>query len=433
MTGSAGVRTSNGTDKVAAGTLVAAMLVEILDGFDTFSIRLVAPKLAADLTIPMTELGVVFAGETGGMILGSFAAGPVVAALGRINALLGALILMAATASLTLNVHTVPMLLLCRIVAGIALGAAAPIAVGLLNHPGAAPPSDLVVNIVWSGTAIGGIVAAAFNFFVVTSLGWHPIFQAGGALPLLGAIVVWAIYRRRDPADRAGAAFAVSQRASRNLPLLLKQGRAVTTVLVSLTSLFGFITASLIFVWLPTIMTHEGASSAAVSQSFAALNVGAVLSLVLMGVVSVRVTSRLVLVSAWAITGATVIVASLPQLPLGLFATIAVIGATFGVGTQGLTSAFANRIYHEDGLEIAMVGCAIGIGRVGQFVGLALASVLLGLGIAERGLITIGGVAACIAAFWALLAVRRAARWSVAVPAPRRSALSAESGPDDIR
>lgn len=412
------VRAAVETGKVPALTIAAAMVVSVLDGFDTFSMSLVAPKLAADLAIPMTRLGAVFASETGGMILGSFAAGSVVAAMGRVRALLAALMLMALTALLTLYVHTVPMLVLCRILAGVGLGGAAPIAIGFLNRPGAAPPSDLVVNIVWSGTAGGGILAAAFNVFFVTSLGWHSIFEVGGVLSLLGAAFVWAIYRRRDPAERAGTVPATSQPASRNLPLLFKEGRAGTTVLVGLMSLFGFITASVIFVWLPTIMTHQGASAAAVSQSFAALNVGAILSLFLLGVVSVRVASRLVLVWAWAITGAVVIVASLPQLSLGIFATVAVVGATLAVGTQGLASSFANRIYHKDGLEVAMVGLAIGIGRVGQFVGLSLASVILGFGVAERGLITMAGIGSCIAAFWTLLAVRQVARIERRRPVP---------------
>lgn len=379
-----------------AAAATAAACVTIVDGFDAFSMSLAAPAMIRDLGLPTVVLGPIFASTMGGMIIGALGGGALADTLGRLRILLIALVLFGAAALTVPLLSTVTEIVANRVIAGIGLGAAAPIAVALLNGTSDRPPSDLVVSFVWGGIAVGGVLAAGFNYLVVPGFGWRSLFVAGGVLPAVVALVAWAVFRGTEP-SRADAGRAARPR----LIDLFTEGRAARSLPTLAMFFFGYVTTSMIVNWLPTVLDHEGATPAMISATFAGINVGSAAGSFALGFLSSRFRSRFSLMLAWAVAGACAIAASLPGAATQL-AVFAALAATLAAGSQALSVALANRLHVGRNLESTTVGLMLSGGRIGQFAALGVSGVLLAAGLPERSLFAFAGASACVAALIAL-------------------------------
>lgn len=398
-------RSSQKAKSVPVMAIWAATTITIIDGFDAFSMSLTAPRIISELAIPTSWLGEVFASTIGGMITGAVAGGALADKLGRLRVLLIALFVFGSAALTMCFVTNSGQLLLNRLVAGIGLGAAAPIAVALLNHSDSDAPSDLIVSFVWAGLALGGVFAAGFNYFVIPSFGWRSIFVAGGVLPFAAAIGAYAIFQRRAHAER-NVNDADKTRKSR-IADLFRGNRARQTIATALMFFFGYITTSMIVNWLPTILNHSNASALMISATFAGVNVGSALGALGLGYVSSHTHSAYVLTIAWISTGICVGCAALPGTEPMLLAFLGIAAATAGVGSQSLSVAYANRLHHSSNLESTSIGFMIGAGRVGQFTALSASGALLAIGLPEKSVLAVAGVSACIAGIVALLIAKQ--------------------------
>ena len=117
-------------------------------------------------------MGTTFASAMGGMIIGAIVGGALADRVGRVRILIGSLALFGAAALFMPLANDAVQVSLNRLIAGIGLGAAAPIAVGLLNRTGRRPPSELIIAAVVAGIPIGGSLAALFNYAFVSAWGW---------------------------------------------------------------------------------------------------------------------------------------------------------------------------------------------------------------------------------------------------------------------
>lgn len=392
--GAAGDR--SGRPGASHGAIAAAAIVTVLDGFDALSMSLAAPKLASELGVAPSALGLIFASTLGGMIVGAFAGGALAEKVGRVRVLVGALLLFGLAALTMAIVTSAGEIVLNRVVAGIGLGAAAPLAVALLNRSGRVPPSDFTVSLVWAGIAVGGILAALFNYLVIPVFGWRSIFITGGLLPLPAALLVVLVFRAdaRDPIGATPRRPVLSD--------LFTAGAAGATFATALMFFLGYVTTSVINNWLPTILTHGKASASLVSLAFAGINIGSAVSTLALGYLSSRARMPYLLAAAWALTGGCVAAAALPSIGLEAVSLFAIGGATLGAGTQALSVAVANRLHRSRGLESATVGLMVSAGRIGQFSALSLSGVLVGHGLPERSLFAFAGLSAVLAAGVAL-------------------------------
>lgn len=380
-------------------TVCAALFITVLDGFDAFSLSLAGPRIAEDLGVPTAALGGIFASAMGGMIIGAFGGGALADKFGRLRVMLLSLAVFGGAALLMPWVTTGTGLMINRAAAGVGLGAAAPIAVALLNRASSKPPSDLMIAIVWAGIAAGGIVAALYDYLLIPSLGWRSIFIAGGILPIPAGILAYAVFHRHEA--RSGS--SPTERRTR-ISRLLSRSRAAETTITAVMFLFGYVNSSVVVNWLPTILDHSGASPSMISAAFGAVNVGAVVGMVGLAVLSSRLQSAWTLVFAWGCAGALALVASLPGITAAVMALLAIGSYTVAAGAQALSVAFANRLHRDVGLESSTVGLMVSAGRIGQFAGLSVSGLLLAVNMPERGVFAMAGICACVAAGIALLA-----------------------------
>src|SRR5215469_2513388 len=190
--------------RIPVAPIALAAAITILDGFDAFSFSLMAPQIGATLRIPTASLGVIFASVMAGMILGAIAGGALADRLGHLRVLYVALALFGASAlALSLVSSTgltgVDVISLNRLISGMGLGAAAPIAVGLLNQSSERPPSELIIALVWAGIPLGGTLAALYKYAFVPVGAWRSIFVLGGILPLFVGLFAYRIFRDLRP------------------------------------------------------------------------------------------------------------------------------------------------------------------------------------------------------------------------------------------
>lgn len=390
--------------KAPLAAIAATALVTLVDGFDAFSLSLMAAPLSADLNIPTAALGSIFASGMGGMILGGFGGGALADRFGRAKILMVALTLFG-LAGLTMPFVTdATEVIVNRAIAGVGLGAAAPIGIALLgNSSGERPPSPLLMAMVWSCIGIGGVLASAFSYLITPSLGWEAIFVVGGILPLPIGLIAWFTYRHDDQKNiRANGSTA----AKPSIRELFAPGFAGQTVAIAAMFLFGYISSSIVVNWLPTILHNRNASDLLISVSFALVSICGFLGSFVLGTFAKRFGIARTLFFSWGAAGICGFLSMAPALANVQLALVALTSQLLAVGSQSVSVALTTQTYRSTGLSSTAVGMMTSMGRIGQFSSLGLSGVLLAAGMPDTGVFALAGVSAAVAAGIALI-IRR--------------------------
>jgi hypothetical protein len=125
--------------------LAIGALVLFCDGFDAQMMSFVAPALAKDWALGPAELGPVFAANLTGLMVGAALCAPLADVISRKSMLLVCVAFFGVSTLLVPFIHSIPMLLVLRLVTGLSMGAAQ-------NAAGRAPELQLFVryNCLWS-------------------------------------------------------------------------------------------------------------------------------------------------------------------------------------------------------------------------------------------------------------------------------------------
>jgi len=175
--------------------IVGTALTIILDGIDNQLLPNAIPRLIDEWGRPRGD----FIGALGwgpfGMMIGGLVGGVLGDRYGRRTALLGSVLTFAL---LTFAIAYVPagdvgMLGLLRFLAGVGLGGAMPNAATLASEyvPRKQRPFAVTMTIIC--IPLGGVVAAEMAARIIPDYGWRALFQAGGVLPIILAVVLWKV------------------------------------------------------------------------------------------------------------------------------------------------------------------------------------------------------------------------------------------------
>ena len=170
-------------------------LTIILDGIDNQLLPNAIPRLMQEWARPRGDFLGALAWGPFGMMIGGVIGGVIGDRFGRRAALLGSIITFAV---LTLIISFVPagdvgMLGLLRFLAGVGLGGAMPNAATLSSEyvPRRERPFAVTMTIIC--IPLGGVVAGEMAARIIPDHGWRMLFQIGGVLPLLLAVVLWKV------------------------------------------------------------------------------------------------------------------------------------------------------------------------------------------------------------------------------------------------
>jgi MFS transporter, AAHS family, 3-hydroxyphenylpropionic acid transporter len=387
-------------------TLVLCAAAALLEGFDTQSMGVAAPRLMPALGLSSTQAGLVFTATTLGLFVGAALGGRVADYIGRRRALIGSLLLFGCFSWLTLAATGFTSLFVARWFTGLGLGGAMPNFITLASEAAQAGrrlrAGALVASLLPVGGALAGLVALGEGL----GWSWHAIFYVGGVAPIALALIMLRFLPESTgfgPASRGASHAVAPQHLAGVGTVLFGAGRARTTVLLWISIFFAQLLLLLMLNWLPSLLVGLGFNRAEASWASVCFNLAGALGGALLGRLHSGSHQRATVVTTYScIATALVVVASVNGSLAIALAACALAGA-FIVGATLILFATAPLYYDSSGRATG-VGVAIAIGRLGSVFGPLFAAILLARGNGSVGVllgmepfVVIGGLAA-----WAL-------------------------------
>jgi MFS transporter, AAHS family, 4-hydroxybenzoate transporter len=411
--------------------LILSILVAVMDGFDTQAIGYVAPAIVESWGVTKQALGPVFSAGLIGSLFGALIFGLLADRFGRRPMLILCTTIFGCAALASATASTVPTLIALRLITGLGLGGAMPIALAHVSEFMPARVRNIAVTLTYVGFSLGAALGGFAADQVVRHLSWSAVFVAGGVPTLVLMLCIAAVLpesvgfliRRSDAQSRLLAilkklgieesTFHTTTEQRRpyaligTVGLLFGDGRALLTAAIWLIIFLNLMQLYFFTSWLP-IMIHGAAIGIGSAALITALfQVGGSVGALVIGVLIGRFQKFVILGSVY--LGGVLFIASVgvildsihgPLVFAGLAVAVTLAGVSVVGGQIGAIAATAT-IYPE-AIRTTGVGWALGIGRVGSVVGPFIGSTLIANQLSARELFAMGAVPALIAGVTAL-------------------------------
>ncbi len=389
----------------ARWTLALCGLAALTEGFDIQSMGVAAPGIGPALKITRDQLGPVFSASLLGLLIGAVLFGRMADSIGRKWVLIGSMAVFGVFSAATAFAWDLDSLLWIRVLAGIGLGGALPNLLALSAEAVTPPLRIRLVALTASAMPLGGAIAGG----VAAAAGWRDIFFIGGAAPLILAPVMMAMLPESLNFLTARSAHVSAKAAPINLiGTLFGPTRAVTTLLLWLSSFAVVMTLYLLLNWLPTLMGAKGVGKSEASVISVLFNIGGTVGVIGLGdllsrkrkalIVGVWFSALALSLVALAFAGADLAAAGSAGFAAGVFIV------SGSIILYSLSPAFYPVIERGAG-----VGSSVAAGRLGAIAGPLLAASLLAAGAGTTGVLLALVPIEIVAAFALLALLRREA------------------------
>ncbi len=344
--------------------------------------------MAAGLKMSPAAFAPAYSAGLLGAAIGALAFGPVSDRYGRRPALLFTTGLFGVFTLLTALTNSFPLLIACRLIAGLGLGGATPCFITMAAEYAPQRSRAMFVSLLWAGYPLGNSVGGVMTSFLVARFDWPVLFLAAGA-PTILVVVAMLIFlpeslrflassgqngpalriaRRLDPQIPHNAEVIGAARARvAKIPLrdLFIEGRAPTTILVGLMLYFGFATTTVIVLQTPTLFRQAGIPLHISALLVAIYSLVATFGMAIAG----RLLERFGAVAALTppFIGGGILLASLGLVdssPVAAGAIMLLLGLTASVGSSGAIALAATS--YPTAMRSAGTGWAMALGRFGQ-------------------------------------------------------------------
>jgi len=426
-----------GLDRVLDFTKVTAFqstiiglcaLMAMIDGMDTQAIGMVAPAIASDWQVPAAAFGPVFGSSLFSGLIGALVVGQAGDRFGRKPVLIFSVLVLALGSLATPFTHSIPALLIVRLVTGFGLGGALPIIISITSE---FSPKRLRLNIVALmycgfpfGSVLGGVLAAQ----LIPRFGWASIFYIGGVVPLIllpafalimpESISFLASTGKRNEVEalsrRLGLQLDDLTMVQSNPPAratvrrLFAEGRAIGTLFLWTTLFLSLLLTVFLVSWMPLVTHHAGLGIKSAVLGVAALNLGGIVGCFLIGWISKHFRSIVPIAVAYALGGAAVGLIGLVVQSGQMLLAVSFVAGILTVGSQ-MCAVSLSASYYESALRSTGVGWALGLGRAGAIIGPVIGGVLIAQHVATPTLFLIAG-AASLGASAAVFGIARISR-----------------------
>jgi MFS transporter, AAHS family, 4-hydroxybenzoate transporter len=412
----------------------------IMDGFDVQAMGFVATTMFAEWNVPNTALGGLLAWGNGGVLVGAILFSMLADKIGRRPVLVWATLFYALMTIATSFAQDVEQMRWLRFIAGIGLGSIIPQATALVGE--FSPKRTRVAWIMCitvgftAGAALGGFVANA----LIGTFGWRSVFVFGGAVPAIIAVLMFAwlpeslqflAVRKRqldrlahwlkqlDPSLRIGDAtqFTANETSRGGVPLwhLLREGRALVTILLWIVNFTNILVLYSLSGWLPLIfqnlMGYERSTAILLST---VVQVGGTVGAFGLAWMITRAGFTPMLALTFAVATVSVALIGQPELPLPVLYVIVFVAGWCIVGGQPGLNALASS-YYPTYLRSTGVGAGLGVGRVGAIVGPMIGGALMAAQWSPQQLLWAAAVPAAVSTAVIITL------WFVLGPTPKQS------------
>ena len=371
-----------------------------LEGFDFQAISYAAPALGKALAISKPMFGPLFSAGQLGLTIGALLFGIAGDRWGRKRVFIFCGVDFGLGSLATALSSSYSTLMFWRLIAGLGLGGAGPIAITIASDYCPRKVRAALTMIMYCGFTIGGVFAGAVNAYF-EHLGWQSVFFIGGALPLLLAPILmlalpeslnYLVSRGTRGAEiaRVIAKLAPGTHPSRDSRFFMEQayekklqvrelfrtGYARRTILLWISLFISLITLFSLTNWLPTLLSSAGITpKQIVTVTALAQAAGLVGSLAAARLI---VSHRPFRVAALGYGLAALLLVVLGNVGSNYAAFLVVNSFLyfFLIGDQNIVNAMSGALSPPK-FRATGSGWAIGIGRIGGIVGPSIAGALL--------------------------------------------------------
>jgi MFS transporter, AAHS family, 3-hydroxyphenylpropionic acid transporter len=359
-------------------TLLLCAAAALVEGFDTQSMGVAAPRVIAEFGLSPARAGFVFSSATFGLFLGAALGGRIADYFGRKRALIASLLLFGIFSLLTAMASGADSLTAARLFTGLGLGGAMPNFISLSSESTRARGKVSAVTVVMAGMPFGGALSAILSLSAQLGWSWRWIFVVGGAAPLMLAVIMaYFLPEHRKIADAASA--RGTPRVESVRAVLFGSGRAATTVMLWVAFFFTQLVLLLMLNWLPSLIIGLGFSRTEASAASVYFGLSGSVGAVLLGHLHSGESRRRWVVATYAGMAAALAAVALAGKTFWLIATACAVAGVFIIGAQLILFALAP-LYYRAAIRGTGVGAAVAVGRLGSVVGPLFAGGLLASG-----------------------------------------------------
>ncbi len=355
-----------------------------LDGFDLVVIGAVIPTLSKSGDLGFTDASLTTASTVGlvGVGIGALMIGPITDRFGRRRSVIACVTWFSLLTLAVAFANSVAVFTALRFLAGLGLGAVLPTALAYMSEDARPGRHGTAVTRMMTGYHAGAVLTALLALWLIDAVSWRAMFVVGGVAGLLVVPLLWAKLPEsqaylRSVEGRDQNASEVAARTSQ----VMRGGYLRISVAVWVASFMGLLLVYGLNTWLPKIMGEAGYSIKAGTGLLLALNIGAVIGLLVAGLLSDARGNKPTVLLWFGLAAVFLALLSIKLQSTSLVYAAVLLAGVFVFSSQVLVYAFVAHLYPTEVRGTAL-GMAAGVGRVGAIVGPSLGGALVTAGIA---------------------------------------------------
>ncbi len=351
--------------------LIALCFVfNMIDGMDILVLTYISPTLQRDWQLSAAAMSVIFSAGLCGMAIGGVLIAPLADRIGRRLVILMALSVMAIAMMASSFATGMAYLMFARVAVGTGIGTVLACIAALAAAHAPVQRRNFAVGILQAGYPLGATLTGFLTAAYLPSLGWRSILLMTGIVS--AAVVPFAFAfipkgsAQHDP------------QTTHPVRAILEQKRRPATLLLWTATLCGFMALYFIASWITRLAIEAGLPETQAIVASAVYNIGSFFGVFGMSVAATRIDIRRL--ASGFLTAAAAVFLWFGGIRMSV---VVVLVAAFcmGVALQGGFNALyplAARVYPET-MRATGIGWAMGIGRIGAFLGPLLGGRALGL------------------------------------------------------
>ena len=384
-----------------ATVLLWCAVIIICDGYDLAVAGIALPSIMKEMGVTAQNAGFMVSSALFGMMFGAIFLGTIADRIGRRKAIAICIVLFSvftAAAGLTNDPYVFSIL---RFLAGLGIGGVMPNVVAQMTEYSPKRIRATMVTLMFSGYAVGGMLAALVGKSLIEAYGWSSVFLAAGvpvvmipfmlksmpeSMPFLikqnRLAELKEVVSRMSPGYRPQSddRFALpADDKGEGVPIgkLFQDGRGFSTVMFWVAFFMCLFMVYALSSWLAKLMASAGYSLGSALTFVLVLNLGAVIGAVGGGWLADRFHIKYVLVGMYALAAVSITLLGYRVPTEVLFLLVGLAGAST-IGTQIVTYAYAGQFYPM-AMRSTGIGWASGVGRSGAILAPIVIGTLVGM------------------------------------------------------
>lgn len=369
------------------------------DGYDMVVFGSIIPSISAEWGISTSTAGLIGSLGMLGALFGSLICGILADFWGRKRVIVFCFTIFTTFTFLTGFAQGPVEFAIFRTLGGLGLGGMPPLLVAIMSEYSPKTRRSMLVGLISSGFAIGGIVVSLLGIAVIPNLGWEWMFYLGG-LPLLAlpfmmkhmpeSLAFLVVRKEKDKVStilkKLNPAYIPQKEdvfevhlPKQGLPVtkLFTEQRGFSTIMFWITSFMALLVIYGLGTWLPQLMVQAGYPLTSSLLFLFALNIGVMIGNISGGWLADKKKPKKVIAGMLILGGISLSLLGFKPGMVILYVLVVVAGAcSNGPGTTNY--GYASKFYPTR-MRSTGVGWTSGIGRFGAMVGPFFGGLLLEL------------------------------------------------------